>query len=56
MGLHGLEQGYLYLTYISNIGVEWVVLMPSILEISGSNLKPEASYPDQSSLLIYSFL
>jgi hypothetical protein len=42
--------------FISNISVKWLVLMPCIMEISGSSLKPKTSYPDRSSFLIYLFL
>jgi hypothetical protein len=42
--------------YISNIIVEWVVLMHCIMEISGSSLKLETSYTDRPSFLISLFL
>lgn len=42
--------------YVSNITVECVVLVSCILEISGSSLKLQTSYPDRPSLLISLFL
>lgn len=42
--------------YVSNITVEWVVLVPCILGISGSSLKLQTSYPDRTSLLLSPFL
>jgi hypothetical protein len=42
--------------YVSDITVECLVLKPCILEISGSSLKMETSYPGRPSLLISSFM
>jgi hypothetical protein len=33
---------------LSNVAVEWLIFLPRIRQITGSNLGPKAGYPDRN--------